>query len=292
MSKQITVFGSTGKQGGAVARSLLDKGFKVLGVTRNPDSDKAQALKQLGAEVRKGNLDDQASVDAVVEGAYGVFLVTNYWEYTSVDREMAQAKTVAAACKKFGVQHLVFSGLDPVKEVTGKDCPHFDSKAAIERFLDESGIPNTSVRYAAFFENFLEPFLVQKQDDGTALWTVCMQGPMDGISVEEAGPVVASVFANREEFLGKKIGLSSDKIPPEQYMDIMSKVLGKTFKYQYVPVEVYEKFPFPNADDLAAMWDFFERGNPDRDIALTRRLSPKARDFETWVRDNKANFKF
>ena len=291
MSKLIIVFGATGKQGGAVARALLDKGFKVLGVTRNPDSDKAQALKQLGAEVRKGNLDDQASVDAVVEGAYGVFLVTNYWEYTSVDREMAQAKTVAAACKKFGVQHLVFSGLDPVKEVTGKDCPHFDSKAAIERFLDESGIPNTSVRYAAFFENFLEPFLVQKQDDGTALWTVCMQGPMDGISVEEAGPVVASVFANREEFLGKKIGLSSDKIPPEQYMDIMSKVLGKTFKYQYVPVEVYEKFPFPNADDLAAMWDFFERGNPDRDIALTRRLNPKARDFETWVRENNANFK-
>ena len=292
MSKLITVFGSTGKQGGAVARALLDKGFKVLGVTRNPDSDKAQALKQLGAEVRKGNLDEQASVDAVVEGAYGVFLVTNYWEYSSADREMAQAKTVAAACKKFGVKHLVFSGLDPVKEITGKDCPHFDSKAAIEKYLDESGIPNTSVRYPAYFDNFLEPFLVQKQEDGTLLWTVCMKGPMDGIAVEDAGPAVASIFANHEEFLGKKIGLSSEKITPEQYMDILSKVLGKTFNYQYVPVEVFEKFPFPSADDIAAMFDFYERGNPDRDIALTKRLNPKARDFETWARDNKANFKY
>ena len=292
MSKLITVFGSTGKQGGAVARALLNKGFKVLGVTRNPDSDKAQALKQLGAEVRKGNLDEQASVDAVVEGGYGVFLVTNYWEYSSADREMAQAKTVAAACKKFGVQHLVFSGLDPVKEVTGKDCPHFDSKAAIEKLLDESGIPNTSVRYPGYFENFLEPFMIQKQDDGTYVWTVCMKGPVDCVSVEDAGPAVASVFANREEYLGKKIGLSSEKITPEQYMDILSKVLGKTFKYQYVPFEVYAKFPFPSADDMAAMWDFYEHGNPDRDVALTKRLNPKTRDFETWARDNKANFKF
>ena len=292
MSKLITVFGSTGKQGGSVARALLDKGFKVLGVTRNPDSDKAQALKQLGAEMRKGNLDEQASVDAVVEGAYGVFLVTNYWEYSSADREMAQAKTVVAACKKFGVQHLVFSGLDPVKEVTGKDCPHFDSKAAIEKLLDKSGIPNTSVRYAGYFENFLEPLMIQKQDDGTNVWTVCMKGPVDCVSVEDAGPAVASVFANREEFLGRKIGLSSEKITPEQYMDILSKVLGKTFKYQYVPFEVYAKFPFPAADDMAAMWDFYENGNPDRDVALTKRLNPKTRDFETWARDNKANFKF
>ena len=292
MSRLITVFGSTGAQGQAVARALLEKGFKVRGLTRNPDSEKAQALKQLGAEVKKGNLDDQASIEAVVEGAYGVFLNTTFFEHLSADREMAQAKAVAAACKRFGVQHLVYSGLELVKDITGIDCAHFDSKAAIEKYLDESGIPNTSVRYPAYFDNFLEPFLVQKQEDGTLLWTVCMKGPMDGIAVEDAGPAVASVFANNEEFLGKKIGLSSDKIPPEQYMDILSKVLGKTFNYQYVSVEVFKKFPFPSAEDMAAMFDFYERGNPDRDIALTKRLNPKARDFETWVHDNKANFKY
>ena len=35
MSKLITVFGSMGQQGGSVARALLDKGFKVLGVTKS-----------------------------------------------------------------------------------------------------------------------------------------------------------------------------------------------------------------------------------------------------------------
>ena len=290
MSKLITVFGSTGAQGVPIVRALLEKGFKVRGFTRNPDSDKALALKQLGAELAKGSLDEEASVYVAIQGAYGVFLNTNFFEHFSADREMAQVKTVAAACKKYGVQHLVYSGLELVKEITGKNCAHFDSKGAIEKYLDGSGIPFTSVRYSFYFDNFLQPFLVQKQDDGTLAWTVCMKGPMDGVSVEDAGPAVASVFASREEFLGKKIGLSNEKITPEQYMATLSKELGQTFKYNFVPVDVYATFP--GAQEMAAMFDFYERGNPDRDVALTKRLNPKARDFVTWVRDNKANFKF
>ena len=46
-----------------------------------------------------------------------------------VDREIEQGKAVADAWKAAGVQHVVYSGLDPVKEKTGKSCPHYDSKA-------------------------------------------------------------------------------------------------------------------------------------------------------------------
>ena len=62
-----------------MARALLAaSGYKVRGVTRNPDSEKAKALKDAGAEVVKGNMDDAASIEAAVSGAYGAFLVTNY----------------------------------------------------------------------------------------------------------------------------------------------------------------------------------------------------------------------
>ena len=63
MSKLVVVFGSTGKQGGSVARALLQKGFKVRGITRNTESDKAKELKKLGAELAKGDLDDATSID-------------------------------------------------------------------------------------------------------------------------------------------------------------------------------------------------------------------------------------
>jgi nucleoside-diphosphate-sugar epimerase len=46
MAQELTVVvtGSTGKQGGAVARSLLERGHKVRAVTRDPNSSQARLL--------------------------------------------------------------------------------------------------------------------------------------------------------------------------------------------------------------------------------------------------------
>lgn len=46
-----------------------------------------------------------------MEGAYGVFAVTNFWESKSAAIEIQQGKNVADACKKAGVQHLIWSSL-------------------------------------------------------------------------------------------------------------------------------------------------------------------------------------
>jgi uncharacterized protein YbjT (DUF2867 family) len=45
----VVVTGSTGKQGGAVARGLLERGHKVRAVTRDPNSSQAQLLANAGA---------------------------------------------------------------------------------------------------------------------------------------------------------------------------------------------------------------------------------------------------
>ena len=42
--KIVLVTGATGTQGGAVARELVDRGYAVRGLTRNPDSERATAL--------------------------------------------------------------------------------------------------------------------------------------------------------------------------------------------------------------------------------------------------------
>ena len=105
MAKQVTVFGATWCQGGPITRLLLQNSFKVRAVTRNPDSEKAKALKEAGAEVVAGNLDDIASVKAAVSGVYGVFCVTNFWELfgrdpaTAYDREIAHGKVVTDECR-------------------------------------------------------------------------------------------------------------------------------------------------------------------------------------------------
>ena len=293
MSKLITVFGATGQQGGAVARALQDKGYKVRAVTRNPDSSKAKELQAKGAElVQVKNMEDVASLEAAIKGAYGVFLVTNFWGLfaenpeTAYDREIAQGKATGDVCKKLGVKHLVFSGLEYVKDITGKPCPHFDAKGIVEKYLDEIGVPNTSTRYSYYYENFIA-IAPQKNDDGTYTMTLPVKKAVDAISVEDGGPAVAAIFDRPEEYIGKKVGISGDKMTLSEYAAIMSKVTGKTLTYNEVPYEVFEKFPFPGADELAAMFEFYDVGNPDRNIEKTRELNPSTLSFQQWAEKNK-----
>ena len=293
MAKIVTVFGSTGQQGGSVLQSLLDNmDFKIRGVTRNPGSAKAQKLAESDrVEIVQASLDDEATVSAAVTGAYGVFFVTNYWEYLDKDREIRQGKCVADACKKAGVKHVVFSGLESVIDTIGKSCPHFDGKGEIEKYMDHIQLPNTSVRYSFYCENFTSPaFGFQKQADGSYSFVHCMIGPMDIVSVGQCGPAVASIFSQPEEFIGKKIGFSGDKLTIKEMVEIVMKATGKKVNVIEKSPDEYAQLGFPAADDLAVMFDFYARGNPQRDIALTKRLSPNISSFQEWVEANKDKF--
>ena len=295
MAKLITVFGATGQQGGPVARSLLAKGYKIRVVTRNPDNAKAKELQAQGAEVvQVKNMDDVASLETAIKGAYGVFLVTNYWgmfgenQETAYDREVSQGKAVGDLCKKLGVKHLVYSGLPLAKDIIGKPCDHLDSKGTVEKYLDEIGVPNTSSRYTFYYENFLTFFPPQKNDDGTYTITMPVKGAMCAVGVEDGGPAVAAIFDNPGEYIGKKVTFSGDKLTITEFATIIGKTTGRTVTYNEVPYEVFAKFPFPGADDLAAMFEYFDSGKwPEVSIELTRKLNPATLTFQQWAEKNK-----
>src|ERR671937_183229 len=69
----IVVTGVTGLQGGAVTRHLLKEGWRVRGLTRNPESKKAETLAAAGVEVVQGGVGHPASRRPAFEGAYGVY---------------------------------------------------------------------------------------------------------------------------------------------------------------------------------------------------------------------------
>ena len=63
----ILVTGATGFIGGSIAHRLLGRGHKVIALVRNPDA--AAELESAGAEQRRGDITDAASVRAACEGA-------------------------------------------------------------------------------------------------------------------------------------------------------------------------------------------------------------------------------
>lgn len=62
----------------------------------------------------EGDLDAPGTLGPALEGAYGVFLVTNFWAHAD---ELAQGKAAVAAAKKAGVRHFVWSTLPNVEAI-------------------------------------------------------------------------------------------------------------------------------------------------------------------------------
>src|SRR5688500_18629884 len=159
--KTIAVIGATGAQGGGLARAILadpSRRFAVRAITRKTGSDKARALAAAGAEVVAGDADDRASLERAFAGAHGAFLVTNFWEHLSTERESKQAAAMARATKTAGLAHAVWSTLedtrlsfpldDPrLKTLQGKyKVPHFDAKGESDAIFAAEGAPTSYLK--------------------------------------------------------------------------------------------------------------------------------------------------
>jgi uncharacterized protein YbjT (DUF2867 family) len=305
--KIITVVGATGAQGGGVARAILaDKSgeFSVRAMTRNPDSEKAAALRSAGAEIVAGDFEDAGSLRRAFEGAHGVYCMTNYWEHFSGDQEMSQAQNMALAAKQAGVRHAIWSTLEDVRKwypledqrmptIEGKwKCPHFDAKGASDRFFVESGVPTTFLLASFYWENFIYFGSGPKPGpDGTLALTFPMgNSKMDGIAAEDIGKCAFGVFKEGSTYVNKHIGISGGKLSIDEYAAGMARAFGSKVVYNKVTADQYRSFGFPGAVELGNMFQFYDEQAKDvggiRDIALSKRLNPELQSFDQWLAAN------
>src|SRR5437016_14534647 len=156
MSRTILITGVTGNQGGAVAQALQGSGFRLRGLTRKPESERAAALARHGVDVVKGDLDDEATLRQALAGAWGVFGVQNSWE-AGVEREEVQGKRLATLAREAGVEHYVYTSVESANRHTG--VPHFDNKWRIEETVRSLGFPSHVILRPVFFmENLVAPY--------------------------------------------------------------------------------------------------------------------------------------
>jgi uncharacterized protein YbjT (DUF2867 family) len=288
--KTILVFGATGAQGGSVARNLIARGqYAVRAFTRNASSPAAQALRGLGAELVEGNLDDKASIRKALDGVYGVFGVTNFWEH--FDKEEEQGRNLIRAIAGSDVEHLVYSSLPPIAKATNGllRSPHFDIKAAHEDLIRTLGIPATFVHVPFYYENFLYFFPPRPAGDGTYQFGF-PQGdrPLAAMSVQDVGRIVAVLFEQPSAYVGKVLKLAGDELPAAEYAAAMSRATGADVRFSHVPRETFAALGFPGAADLADMFEYYRLHIPSRvrDIETCRALAPELQSFDTWLAAN------
>jgi uncharacterized protein YbjT (DUF2867 family) len=265
--KTVLVTGATGQQGGAVARELLGRGHPVHAMTRHPEGDKARALAKLGATVVQGDLDDMASLEQALRGAWGVYAVQNTWE-AGVQREEQQGKRLAELARRVGIQHFVYGSVGSAHRSTG--IPHFDNKWRVEETVRQLGFPSyTILRPAFFMENFLSPWFKPGIDQGKLFVALKPQTVLQMIAVEDIGKYGCWAFENYHALNGRAVDIAGDAKTMPEAAAIIGRAAGRPVQFVPVPIEEVRK----GSMDFAIMLEWFDQTGYNADMAARARES-------------------
>jgi uncharacterized protein YbjT (DUF2867 family) len=278
--RTIVVTGATGLQGGAVARRLLQEGWRVRGLTRNPASEQARALAALGVEVAWGDMAEAESLRPVFEGAYGVYSVQNPF-IGGPEAEVSQGKNVADVAKDAGVEHLVYGSAGTGRR--GAGVPSWETKLQIEDHMKVLGLPLTILRPTAFMELMTH----RKFFPPVAAWQVMpkLMGSsrrLPWLCTEDLGVIAARAFANPRTFVGRDLTLASDVRSLDECRSMYREVMGRNPRRLPMPVWLFGCFGFVGKD-LTAMWRWLRTGDVDLDTSRTRSIHPDALTVGGWL---------
>ena len=145
------MFGSTGRQGYAVAQALVSQGWRVRGLTRDATSTRARELARVGVEVVPTGTTE-AFLGAMMRDAYGVFLMQP--SGVAPEHELRSMCAATDAAARAGVRHLLYSSSAGAAH-SGSGVTNYEVKWRAAQYLAEAGVPHTLLRPVTFMENYL-----------------------------------------------------------------------------------------------------------------------------------------
>ena len=306
--KIIAVVGATGAQGGGLARAILGDSsgaFAVRALTRDVNSEKAQELAKLGAEVVEADLDNGPSLGAAFDGAYGAFCVTFFWEHFVPEKELVQAAAMAQAAKQADLKHVVWSTLEDTRKfvpltddrmptlMEKYKVPQFDAKAEANRAFAQFGVPVTYMLTSFYWDNLIYGGLGPKKGaDGKLELTLPMGDKrLAGIAAEDIGKSAFCIFKAGFDLLGKTVGVAGDHLTGSQMAAALAKELGQAVSYNPLSPEQFRQLGTPGADELGNMFQFMQDFESEfcaaRNLDSARALNPSLQTFGGWLSRNK-----
>jgi uncharacterized protein YbjT (DUF2867 family) len=138
----VLVTGATGFVGSRLVPRLVEQGFTVRAMTRNPDRYSGG-----GEGVVRGDLDDPATLPAALAGVDVAIYLVHALDHPDFERrDAAAARAFAAAAAQAGLRQIVYLG--GLGADTEKLSPHLRSRREVEEILGAAGVPVTVLRAA------------------------------------------------------------------------------------------------------------------------------------------------
>jgi uncharacterized protein YbjT (DUF2867 family) len=281
----VLVIGATGQQGGAAARALLERGWAVRALVRDEDKPAARLLREAGASLVTGDLDDPGSVQAAMGSVSGVFLVLTMMTGPRVTPEGVAAEerrgtAVASLAGEAGIGHLVYSSVGGAGQHTG--ISHIESKTRIEAHIEALGLPATILRPSLFMDNFAS-FNRPVLESGELVVSLALrpQTRLPLVATRDIGIFAAIAFERPGQYLGRHVHLAGDCLTGPQIAGAFAAACGLSARFQQLPTEQLRAFD----PEVARMFEWLDnRQNDEPDLAPLRAEHPGLLTLQDWLR--------
>lgn len=269
----VLVTGITGNQGGGVANAVLDRGFKVRGLSRNIASDRSREWAARGVEMVQGDFTDYDSMKRAVEGVDYLFL--NISE--RIPDFLAVASHIFDAAHAAGVRHMVLTTSRSANPESGFVIENPNHKRSLELYLRQSGYSYSTLRVPSMMENLMRESgmrnvltqgLVDYGKEGTLSYYMCSQ---------DMGLLAAAAFSDPQAWNGREVNMASDALTAKQLAELLSELSGFQIQYKTAPWTEYN-------GRFADLLEFYDEEEAPYDIAALRKEFPMMQTLEEYLR--------
>src|SRR6201995_723789 len=231
--------GAVGSIGRNVTEMLLAKGHKVRALVRRED-ERAEKLRELGAEGMQGDLTDLTAVHRAIEGCASVYFGMS----VSADYLTATVNTAAVA-RHHGVEAFVNMSQMTVTQMSiteSTDSPQHKLHWLAEQALSWSGLPVVTVRPTVFLDGFFRLFVALGVRDADELALPMGGGKTSPVSAVDVARAVAVILDDPAPHIGHIYNLTGpESADLDHYARVFSEALGRTIRYRDAPTSEWSE---------------------------------------------------
>ncbi|KAJ2608319.1 hypothetical protein H4S08_004495 [Coemansia sp. RSA 1365] len=202
-----------------------------------------------GVEWVQADMNDLLSLRKAFTGADIVFGMTNFFDQDilakvaegDIDAEFVQGKNIVDAAISEGVESLIYSGLDSMKQLSnGKytSVVHFEGKYKVEKYLLSKThcIKGYVIYLGSYMQNYTNPnFTRISVDDMQTIEFVFPYLPTTLLPLvdpaSDTGPVVKYILDHPSECLGFPIEVSGGYYEAQEMATAYFKATGRPARY-------------------------------------------------------------
>lgn len=226
----VLVFGATGKTGMPVVEQALGAGLDVRAVIRR-DDDRAQRLREAGAETVTGDIHDMGCVRTLVKGVDRIYLAYP----THLEQLVEATSNVAVAARDEGISGVV--NMSQIIAREGARSPLTRQHWLAENILDIADVGAVHIRPSYFMENLLL-FAAQSVAKEGKIFLPLGRRKHAPVAAQDIARVVVHLLQGPDPHAGQRLVLTGPELLSlDEMADVIAGKLGRPVQYVDLPVE-------------------------------------------------------